>query len=481
MEDFTTGTIQNQPSRRLASLGPEWDARIQTLVKEWGAEKNPELIEELIVTALKIGRDEMGVADLKLINRSLKELRYAAKVFAPYEQTRKVAVFGSARTSPEAPVFKMAEEFGREIVKHNFMVITGGGDGIMGAAQKGAGRENSFGLNIRLPFEQRANPTIDGDGKLINFNYFFTRKLNFVKETHALALFPGGFGTMDEGFEVLTLMQTGKARIIPMVLLDMPDGRYWETWMKFVRDDMFKLGLISAEDFSLFKLCHKVSDAIAEIAKFYQNYHSVRWVGDQLVMRIHQRLTAEAMADLNKKFKDMVREGEIVQGKALPPEKNEPEIASLPRLILKPHRRDFGRFRQLIDAINCGAAGVKGKRNQARITRIFGVRRHVCAFKAVTCHRTPNASGTLAPLFRRNQFGWRSGREGRGSLCLRYWPALSLARSHEREIDGLFRAHHFVEIEMFARVLEGIGGAAAGQTWGRPENGGWPRPKRCCR
>jgi uncharacterized protein (TIGR00730 family) len=341
----------------MATLGPEWDARLKKLVADWGTDKNPELIEEMIVTALKIGRDEMGVADLKLLNRSLKELRYAAKVFAPYAEKRKVAVFGSARTAPDAVQYQMAEEFGRQIVTHNYMVITGGGDGIMGAAQRGAGRENSFGLNIRLPFEQRANPIIEGDGKLINFNYFFTRKLNFVKETHALALFPGGFGTMDEGFEVLTLMQTGKARIIPMVLLDKPKGTYWETWMKFVMDDMFNLGYLSPEDFSLFKLCHTVPDAVDEILKFYKNYQSVRWVGDRLVLRIAQGLSDSALADLNDKFGDIVREGKIIQGSALPQEKNEPEIAALPRLILKPHRRDFGRFRQLIDAINASSLG----------------------------------------------------------------------------------------------------------------------------
>jgi uncharacterized protein (TIGR00730 family) len=357
VEDFSTGTIQNQPVRRSATLGGEWDARVRQFVADWGADKNPELIEEMIVTALKIGRDEMGVADLKLINRSLKELRYAAKIFAPYAHMRKVAVFGSARTAPEAIPFKMAEDFGREIVRHDFMVITGGGDGIMGAAQRGAGREHSFGLNIRLPFEQRANPIIEGDGKLINFNYFFTRKLNFVKETHALALFPGGFGTMDEGFEVLTLMQTGKARIIPMVLLDQPGGTYWETWMKFVQDDMYKLGYVSTEDFSLFRLCHSVPQAVQEILQFYKNYHSVRWVGDQLVLRMARRLTDQAVAELNEKFGDMVRAGKIVQGAALSQEKNEPEIAGLPRLILKPHRRDFGRFRQLIDGVNAASVG----------------------------------------------------------------------------------------------------------------------------
>src|ERR1700730_5035322 len=354
MGDFTTGTIQKEARKHSGqwSIEPPFDERVRELVEDGGTQKTPELIEEMIVTALKIARDEMGVADLKLINRSLKELRYAAKVFADYKGVRKVAIFGSARTAPETPVWRMAEEFGREIVKQKFMVITGGGDGIMGAAQKGAGRENSFGLNIRLPFEQRANPIIDGDGKLINFNYFFTRKLNFVKETHALALFPGGFGTMDEGFEVLTLMQSGKARIIPMVLLDLPDGRYWETWTKFVRDDMFKLGYVSPEDFSLFKLCHTVDDAVNEIAHFYKHYHSTRWVGDQLDLRITRKLTPRAIVDLNKIFADIVREGEIVQGKALPAEKNEPEIWGLPRLILTPHRRDFGRFRELIDAIN---------------------------------------------------------------------------------------------------------------------------------
>ena len=352
MEDFTTGTIHKEPTRRQWTIESPFDERVRELVEEWGAEKNPQLIEEMIVTALKIARDEMGVADLKLINRSLKELRYAAKVFAPYRNKRKVAVFGSARTPSAAPVFGMAEEFGREIVKRNFMVITGGGDGVMGAAQKGAGRENSFGLNIRLPFEQKANPIIEGDGKLINFNYFFTRKLNFVKETHAMALFPGGFGTMDEGFEVLTLMQTGKARIIPIVLLDVSGGKYWETWTKFVREDMFNLGYLSPEDFSLFKSCHSVADAVNEVVQFYKTYHSVRWVGDQLVMRICRPLSDKAIVDLNKQFANMLREGKIVQGSALPAEKNEPEIWNLPRLILTPHRREFGRFRQMIDAIN---------------------------------------------------------------------------------------------------------------------------------
>jgi len=224
VEDFTGGAIHDQPARRPWRVDPPFDARVRELVRDWGAEKSPELIEEMIVTALKMARDQMGVADLKLVNRSVKDLRYAAKVFAPFQKFRKVVVFGSARLPLDAPEAKVAEDFARQMVAQKYMVITGAGDGIMGAAQLGAGREHSFGLNIRLPFEQRPNAVIDGDPKLINFNYFFTRKLNFVKETHAFALFPGGFGTLDETFEVLTLMQTGKARIIPVVMLDRPGG-----------------------------------------------------------------------------------------------------------------------------------------------------------------------------------------------------------------------------------------------------------------
>jgi len=357
VEHFTGGAIHDQPARRQWTVDPPFDERVRQLVRDWGAEKSPELIEEMIVTALKMARDQMGVADLKLINRSVKEMRYAAKVFAPYHHLRKVVVFGSGRTLPGAPEFELAEDFAREMVAQNYMVITGGGDGIMGAAQRGAGREHSFGLNIRLPFEQRANEIIEGDPKLINFNYFFTRKLNFVKETHAFASFPGGFGTLDETFEVLTLMQTGKARVIPVVLLDRPDGTYWETWMKFVTEHLFKLGFVSPEDFYLFKILHSVKDATAEIAQFYNVYHSARWVGEELVIRICRRLPNKAIIDLNEKFADIVRTGKIVQSNALRQEKNEPEIWNLPRLILTPHRRSFGRFRQLIDAINSLSLG----------------------------------------------------------------------------------------------------------------------------
>jgi uncharacterized protein (TIGR00730 family) len=355
VEDFTAGAIDDQPVRRLWKVAAPFDKRVQDLVRDWGAKKNPELIEEMIVTALKMARDEMSVADLKLINRSLKEMRNAAKIFGHYSQFRKVVVFGSARTTADAPEARVAENFARTMVSHGYMVITGGGEGIMGAAQRGAGRQHSFGLNIRLPFEQQANQIIDGDRKLINFNYFFDRKLNFVKESHAFALFPGGFGTMDETFEVLTLMQTGKSRIIPVVMLDRPDGNYWQIWTNFVTEYLFKPGLVSAEDFSFFRIVRDVDEAVQEILQFYKIYHSARWVGEQLVLRILRPLSKRALTDLNKNFADIIRQGKIVQGTALRQEKNEPEIWNLPRLILTPYRNSFGRFRQLIDAINASS------------------------------------------------------------------------------------------------------------------------------
>ena len=352
MEDFTAGVTADQPTRRQSSIGAPFDERVRQLVADWGAEKSPELIEEMIITALKMARDKMGTGDLKLMNRSLKEMRSAAKIFSGYRQFRKVCVFGSARTPPSEAQYRVAEEFAREMVAQNFMVITGGGEGIMGAAQLGAGRERSFGLNIELPFEQHANVTIEGDPKLINFKYFFTRKLNFVKETHAFALFPGGFGTMDEAFEALTLMQTGKARIIPIVLLDRPGGNYWQTWMKFLTEHLFKFGYVDSDDFHFFKIAPNVAEAVAEIVQFYRVYQSARWVGARLVIRLSRKLPARAITKLNQEFADIVRSGEIVQGSALRQEKNEPDIWELPRLIFTPHRRNFGRFRQLIDAIN---------------------------------------------------------------------------------------------------------------------------------
>ncbi len=352
MQDFTAGAL-SAPTNRLRTCGdPKFDQRIKDIVRDWGCDVPPELIEGIMITALKFARDKIGAADMKLANRSLNELRYASRTFAPYRHVRKVCVFGSARTSPDAGEFLAAEEFTRKMREHGYMTITGGGDGIMGAAQRGAGRDFSFGLNIRLPFEQRANETIHGDEKLINFNYFFTRKLNFVKESHAIVLFPGGFGTMDEGFEVLTLMQTGKARIFPLVLVDKPGGTYWQTLFKFVTDYLLNLGLISKDDLNLFHGAANVDDAIAHILQFYKNYRSYRWVGNRMIVRLTHRITDSAVKKLTAEFADVVASGEIEQTSALPEEANEPEIADLPRLVFTPHRRNFGRIRCLFDGIN---------------------------------------------------------------------------------------------------------------------------------
>ena len=343
--------VQAKASRKRWSLGPPFDARITRLVRDWGTRKSSALIEEMITTALKIGRDELSVADLKLINRSAKEMRSAAKIFAPFKHLRKVVVFGSARSAYDSPNYKMAADFACEMVRQGFMLIAGGSEGIMGAVQRGAGRAHSFALNIRLPSDKRLNE-IEEDPKLITLNYFFTRKLSFVKEAHAFALLPGGFGTMDEAFEVLTLMQTGKTRIVPVVLLDRPRGKYWETWMQFLNKRLRKFDFISEEDFAFFKIKHNAQDAAAEITQFYKVFHSARWMGKRFVIRLNRSLSNDALVNLNNRFEDILRLGEIAQSIAPRKGNDELETLDLPRLFFTPVRSRFGRFRQLIDAIN---------------------------------------------------------------------------------------------------------------------------------
>ncbi len=328
------------------------DVQVAALVDRWGADHSPELVAEMIGTVLKMARDRMSIADLKLFNRALKEMRRAARMWVPFKDVPKISVFGSARTKPEAEEYKAAEAFARRMREEGFMVITGGGDGIMGAAQQGAGRDRSFGLNIRLPFEQAPNATIIGDSKLVEFNYFFTRKLNFVKESHAIALFPGGFGTMDEGFESLTLLQTGKSKILPLVLIDKKGGDYWKTWDAFNRNHLLKLGLISEEDFSFYHITDDLDDAVEEVLRFFRVYHSSRYVREKFVIRLKGRLRPEALERLNVDFADLLESGAFTQGEALPQEKNEPEVGHLPRLIFTLRKRNFARLRMLIDAIN---------------------------------------------------------------------------------------------------------------------------------
>lgn len=296
--------------------------------------------------------DHPSRGDLKIINRTLRELRYAFKVFMPYRRVRKVTIFGSARTPPEAATYQMAVEFGRAMAANHWLIITGAASGIMEAGHVGAGRENSMGLNIMLPFEQSTNKIIAGDTKLVHMKYFFTRKLMFVKETDAICLMPGGFGTLDEGLEVLTLVQTGKHDVLPIVMLDETGGDYWHDWQRFVEKQLLGKGMISPEDFSLYKITDTTEAAVAEMLNFYRVYHSMRYVRDQLVLRLLKPPTEKLLDTLNAEFSDIVLKGKITTGPALPEEHDDPLLADLPRIVFQFNRKSMGRLRQLIDAVN---------------------------------------------------------------------------------------------------------------------------------
>lgn len=353
-KDFTAGGIFDLEEKPRNSTGDtELDDQLKELAARWGDDpRKRDLIAGLLMTSLKIGRDGTGMGDLKLFHRALREMRYANKVFLPYRHVRKVSVFGSARTHPDAPAYQAAEHFSQRMMQEGYMVITGAGDGIMGAAQHGAGREKSFGLNIKLPFEQKSNDTIVGDEKLMTFNYFFTRKLSFVKEADAFAMFPGGFGTMDEMFEGLTLIQTGKANILPVVLIDEPGGSYWQTFLAFLKEHLLSHALISPNDLSLLRVTDDVEEAVREVTTFYKIFHSYRLVRDKVVFRLKRRLTADAVRKLGHEFADLLKEGRFEQTVALSEETNEEGIFHLPRLVANLKRGDYGRWRQLIDRIN---------------------------------------------------------------------------------------------------------------------------------
>ncbi len=325
---------------------------LHKLAEEISHSPHAELLQEMVQTILQLVADHADRGDIKILNFALRELVTAFRMFAPYRGIRKVTMFGSARTTADEPEYEQALRFAHEISRQGWMVITGAGDGIMKAGQGGAGRERSFGVNIRLPFEQPANEYIKNDHKLITFKYFFTRKLIFVKETDAIALFPGGFGTQDEAFEILTLIQTGKSNPLPVVCVDRPGGDYWKTWDSYIRNVLVPRGLISAPDVSLYRLTDNVEGAIAEIRGFYRNYHSSRYVGDLLVIRLQHAPTAEELELLNEEFSGILTSGGISPGAALPEELNETTILHLPRLILHFNRRDISRLRQMIDRLN---------------------------------------------------------------------------------------------------------------------------------
>ncbi len=344
-----------QRSRRRYELRePELDQMIENLVEQaedfYPGSDGAEYVRQIIVSAIRLMRDGASRGDLKLINGALKELRHSFRVFAPYRHLRKVAIFGSARTPPDHPDWKQAYAFAERMAAEGWMTITGAGDGIMGAAQGGAGRESSFGVNIRLPFEQSANEVIAGDHKLISFRYFFTRKISFLKEAHAIALFPGGFGTHDEGFEALTLIQTGKSEILPIVFVDAPGGTYWKDWNEYVSSHLKARSLINDQDLALYKITDDVEEAVREIQNFYSNYHSSRYVGDLLVLRVRQAPDPNQLDELNTRFGDILSEGKIEVAEALPPEAG--EVEHYPRVTLHFNRLDIGRLRMLIDRIN---------------------------------------------------------------------------------------------------------------------------------
>ena len=310
------------------------------------------LYRDILLNALKAKRDELDILDLKVISRAMAEFRYAARVFKPYRGVRKVSIFGSAREKKGHPYYELAVRLGRLLVGKGFMVITGAAEGIMRAGIEGAGPENSFGVNILLPFEKGPARVIQDDPKVINFRYFFTRKVFFVMEADAVALFPGGFGTHDEGFEVLTLLQTGKAPPMPVVLMELPGERYWETWDRFVRDQLLARGFVSPEDLRLYRIVHSAEEAADWIASYYSTYHSSRLVRNRLVIRLERELSDAQVSLLNERFRDLVTSGKISKTAALDAERDEPHLRSKPRLVFACRLGRAGRLNEMILAIN---------------------------------------------------------------------------------------------------------------------------------
>ncbi|MEM1166018.1 MAG: LOG family protein [Planctomycetota bacterium] len=331
---------------------PDFVAKVEALVAECGldpATYDGRLVRDQMTTALKLIYDGADTGELRLITGAMKELRYAYTVFAGHQKTHKISIFGSARTQPEHPDYAACVEFSRKIAEHGWQVITGAGDGIMKAGHEGPGAESSFGLAIRLPFETTANEVIAGDDKLINFRYFFTRKLMFVSQAEAVAVFPGGFGTLDELYESLTLVQTGKSPIVPVVLIENPEGTYWTHWANYCEHSLMKSGLISPEDMGLFHITRDIDDAVQHVCRFYRNYHSSRYVRDELVLRLKHHLRETDVAELEREFAVLIKDGGMVQRGPLEVER---EHLELPRLVFTHTKHKFGLVRALIDRIN---------------------------------------------------------------------------------------------------------------------------------
>ena len=327
------------------------EAELDNIFTALSSHKHGKLIRQVLETVIRMTGDDIERLDWKILNSAIQDMDKGFTAFKPYRHTRKVTMFGSARLQPETPEYQMAKAFGQEITQRGLMVMTGAGGGIMEAGNAGAGRDNSFGLNIQLPFEQGANAVMHGDPKLIDFKYFFTRKLFFLKESDAIALFPGGFGTQDEAFEALTLIQTGKTGPIPIILVDRPGGDYWPNWDQYLRQQLLGNQLVSPHDVHLYQITDDVNTACELITGFYRVYHSSRYVGEQLVIRLKKALSQDQLDQLNAEFTDLLVDGNIEASPALPAEKGD-ETEYLPRLVMRFNHRDFGRLHLLIRRIN---------------------------------------------------------------------------------------------------------------------------------
>ncbi|MDO5450923.1 MAG: LOG family protein [Akkermansia sp.] len=329
------------------------DANLYDLSRRFCGDKDPDTVLQLLATVMNAAQSGLESHDLEIMNSTLDELFAAEKMFMPYANTRKVTCFGSARIRPDDPIYKLASDFAKLCADNGFMVITGGGPGIMQACNEGATGERSFGLNITLPFEQAPNPAIAGSDHLMNFHYFFTRKLNLIKQSDALVALPGGFGTMDEIYESITLIQTGKATIFPIILLDTPEETFWKRWYNFVFKELLEAGLISKEDMFLLYPCKSAEAAYQHIARFYSRFHSYYFQGDQVVIRMNRPLTGDSMEWLQHDFQDIIAAPDLQQ---MENDGNDPQpvLAPLPRISFSFARRNFARLRQMIDAINDG-------------------------------------------------------------------------------------------------------------------------------
>ena len=330
----------------------ELDGLVRQVLDRAGADANRDQLEEIMATAVRLATGPADRLDLKIANAALREMADAYEVFAPYREVPKVTVFGSARTLPDAPLYAQAREAARALAEAGWMVVTGAGPGIMAAAQEGAGPGRSFGVNIRLPFEQGANAFIASDPKLVEMKYFFTRKLMLMKESSGFIVLPGGFGTLDEAFELLTLLQTGKSVPVPIVLLDMPDDSYWGRWDEFLKGEVAVRGLISPDDRHLFSVTDDARRAADEILGFYRNYDSIRWVGDRLVLRVRRAPGRGELTELRGRFADLCESGTIDVTGPFPVERRDGDKLDLERVALRFNHRSYGELRRLIDALN---------------------------------------------------------------------------------------------------------------------------------